>query len=105
MPFELDRSSTYSLKDQLADGIRQAIWTGSYRPEDVLLSLSSAAVALEVSNIVARAAYRRLVAAGLIVSRLRILFCPYPKNDKYPILARLSTFAYKKAGFSGKRGG
>ena len=72
LPFGLDRASKDSLKDQLAEGIREAIRMGFYRSGDILPSWNRMADELDVSEIVVRSAYRRLAAEGLIVSRPRI---------------------------------
>ena len=72
LPFGLDRASKDSLKDQLVEGIREAVRMGFYRSGDLLPSLNRMAGELGVSEIVVRSAYRRLASEGLIVSRPRI---------------------------------
>ena len=72
LPFGLDRASKDSLKDQLVEGIREAVRMGFYRPGDTLPSLNRMADELGVSEIVIRSAYRRLAAEGIVVSRPRI---------------------------------
>ena len=72
IPFSLDRTCGTSLAGQLAAGLRDAIHIGHYRPGTVLPSKEAVAAELGVSEIVARTAYRRLAAEGLVVSRPRI---------------------------------
>jgi DNA-binding LacI/PurR family transcriptional regulator len=72
IPFSLDRTCGTSLSEQLAAGLRDAIHIGYYRSGAVLPSKEAVAAELGVSEIVARTAYRKLVAEGLVVSRPRI---------------------------------
>ena len=72
LPFALDRNDGRSLVAQLVDGFREAIVGGYYAPGDVLPSYRDLAPALDVSQIVTKAAHKRLASEGLIVSRPRI---------------------------------
>lgn len=71
-PFDLDRSSTETLTDQLEKGIRSAVCLGTFPPDSVLPPMRQAALDLGVSEIVVRLAYRRLAEDGIVVSRPRI---------------------------------
>ena len=72
VPFLLNPNDGRPLVGQLADGLRQAIVEGHYRPGDVLPSYRDLAPLLGVSEIVTRGALRRLAAEGLVVQRPRI---------------------------------
>ena len=58
-----------TLVEQVAGGIRQGIFSGVYKPGDVLPSLSDLAENLGVSRIVTRHAIRKLVEERLIYAR------------------------------------
>lgn len=68
-PFKLDLAGADSYKSQLCTGLREAIRAGYYRSGDLLPSLGAAALALGVSDIVVRGAYRTLAGEGLLVPR------------------------------------
>ena len=57
---------------QVADGLRQGIVGGFYRPDDVIPSYRELADILGVSQIVTKAALRKIADEGLVVSRPRI---------------------------------
>ena len=57
---------------QVADGLRQGIVGGFYQPNDVVPSYRDLATILGVSQIVTKAALRRIADEGLVVSRPRI---------------------------------
>jgi len=57
---------------QVADGLRQGIVGGFYRPDDVIPSYRELAAMLGVSQIVTKAALRKIADEGLVVSRPRI---------------------------------
>ena len=60
------------MSDQMADGLRQAIVTGRYKPGERLPTTLEWAKMLGVSIRVPEAAIARLVSEGLIVARRRI---------------------------------
>lgn len=70
-PFGIDRNLGTPLADQVADGLRQCILSGRFRPGDVLPSLHDLVKALGVSQRVARDGVQRVVAEGLAVVRPR----------------------------------
>ena len=69
VPFTVNRNDSRPLVDQVADGLREAVDSGFYRPGDKVPSYISLAEALGVSQIVTKAALRRVVEEGLVVSR------------------------------------
>ena len=71
-PFKLDRASRDSLTDQLTNGLRDAIHSRFYKADDILPSMPELARHLGISEIIVRAAYRRLAEEGLVLSRPRI---------------------------------
>lgn len=72
VPFSLNPNDGRPLVRQLADGLRQAIAEGYYRPGDVLPCYRDLAPMLGVSEIVTRGALRRLANEGLVIQRPRI---------------------------------
>ena len=72
IPFSIDRSDWRSLVEQLKDGLREAIFSGYYRPGDTLPSYRELAPLLDVSEIVTKAAIKQLAAEGLVSARPRI---------------------------------
>lgn len=72
VPFSLNPNDGRPLVGQLADGLRQAIAEGYYRPGDVLPCYRDLAPMLGVSEIVTRRALRRLADEGLVIQRPRI---------------------------------
>ena len=79
-PFKIVRQADDSLTTQLADGLRQAILTGFYPVGKALPARERLARQYGVSQIVVRAAIRRLSAEGLVVSRPRIGCMVQPRN-------------------------
>lgn len=69
MPFAVDRAVSVPLTRQISDGLLSAIETGVYGDGDALPSIREAAAALEVSEIVVRRAYSRLVRDGRVAAR------------------------------------
>lgn len=72
IPFAVDRKAGRSLIEQIADGLRQEIVCGRYRPGDTLPSSRALEAALGVSRIVVKAAFARLAAEGFTVPRPRV---------------------------------
>ena len=60
IPFEVNRSDARTLVRQVADGLRQAIVGGFFRPGDVVPSYRELALVLGVSRIVTQAALRQI---------------------------------------------
>ena len=71
LPFDFDATRRSGLSDQLADGLRQAIFTGRYAPGESLPTILEWSKILGVSIRVPEAAIARLVSEGLIVARRR----------------------------------
>ena len=71
LPFRFDGTRRSGLSDQLADGLRQAILTGSIKPGETLPTILEWAKILDVSIRVPEAAIARLVSEGLVVARRR----------------------------------
>ena len=69
VPFKVERMGDSTLVEQVVDGLRSAILTGFYKPDDVLPSTSDLAEQLGVSRIVTRNAIRALSRERLIHSR------------------------------------
>lgn len=67
--FSVNRNDVRSFVDQVADGLRQAILGGRYKPGDELPSSRELVSLLGVSRIVTKAALTRLVAEGYIIAR------------------------------------
>ena len=72
MPFVVNKNDSRSLVSQVADGLRQGIVGGFYQPNDVIPSYRELATILGVSQIVTKAALRKIADEGLVVSRPRI---------------------------------
>ena len=72
LKFDFDATRRSGLSDQMADGLRQAILTGRYKPGERLPTTLEWAKMLGVSIRVPEAAIARLVSEGLIVARRRI---------------------------------
>lgn len=72
LPFSIDRAKKLPLADQVADGLRHAIETGRYRPGDTLPTIHEICAAFGLSIRAPQAAFKRLAAEGLIVSRRRL---------------------------------
>ena len=72
VPFSVSRGDARSLAAQVADGLREAIVGGYYKPGDVVPTSRELAPMLGVSRIVTIAALEKLCAEGFIVSRPRI---------------------------------
>ncbi|MBR3222888.1 MAG: GntR family transcriptional regulator [Kiritimatiellae bacterium] len=72
IPFSVSRNDGRPLVAQVADGLRQAIVAGFYRPGDVVPPSRDLAPKLGVSRIVTKAALAQLSAEGLVVARPRI---------------------------------
>ena len=69
VPFSVNRDDARTLVGQVSDGLRESVISGFYRPGDKVPSYISMAEALGVSQIVTKAALRRVAAEGLVVSR------------------------------------
>ena len=69
VPFKVERMGDSTLVEQVVDGLRSAILTGFYKPDDVLPSTADLAEQLGVSRIVTRNAIRALSRERLIHSR------------------------------------
>ena len=69
LPFAVNRNDARSLLDQVADGLRDAIVSGHWKPGDAIPSSRELVDLLGVSRIVTKAALARLAAEGYIVSR------------------------------------
>ena len=72
VPFSVSRGDARSLVAQVADGLREAIVGGYYKPGEVVPTSRELAPMLGVSRIVTIAALEKLCAEGFIVSRPRI---------------------------------
>jgi len=72
VPFSVSRGDARSLVAQVADGLREAIVGGYYKPGEVVPTSRDLAPMLGVSRIVTIAALEKLCAEGFIVSRPRI---------------------------------
>ena len=72
VPFSVSRGDARSLAAQVADGLREAIVGGYYKPGEVVPTSRELAPMLGVSRIVTIAALEKLCAEGFIVSRPRI---------------------------------
>ena len=82
IPFEVNRSDARTLVRQVADGLRQAIVGGFFRPGDVVPSYRELALVLGVSRIVTQAALRQIANEGLVSSRPRIGSVVRPLSEK-----------------------
>ena len=71
IPFVVARNDARTLIDQVIDGIREAIVGGYYVPGDMIPSSRGLSRSLGVSEIVARAALRRLAEEGFVAARPR----------------------------------
>ena len=71
IPFVVARNDARTLIDQVTDGIREAIVGGYYVPGDTIPSSRGLSRSLGVSEIVARAALRRLAEEGFVAARPR----------------------------------
>ena len=69
LPFAIDRHSRVTYTDQIADGFRRAIESGTIRAGDVLPTLDELVALTGVSSIVVRRAVRRLAKEGLVNPR------------------------------------
>jgi DNA-binding transcriptional regulator YhcF (GntR family) len=72
IPFKIDRNSRENLPEQLANGFREAILGGYYKPGERLPSFAQMAAELGVSIRTPRDAMKLLVDANLVRSRPRI---------------------------------
>ena len=72
LPFAINRSLAASLSDQVADGLRKAIYSGYYKRGDVLPTLEELAKELGTSLRVPRDAISRLAAENLVSPRPRV---------------------------------
>ncbi len=68
----IDRHLKVSLSEQVAEGLRQAIRTGYYRPGDILPPLGALRTKLGISLRVARDAIQRLTDDSLVLARPRV---------------------------------
>ena len=68
----MSQNDSRTLVSQVVDGLRQGIFSGFYRPGDVVPSYRDLSSILGVSQIVTKAALRQLVDEGFVVSRPRI---------------------------------
>ena len=69
LPFRIDRASRRNLSDQVADGLREAIATGFFKPGDILPNLDEMSRQLGVSLRIPREAIERLKCEGLVNPR------------------------------------
>lgn len=81
LPFTVDKNLKTSLVNQVADGFRQAISVGQYKPGDVLPPVWKIAEELGVSLRVPRYAIARLVAEGWLATRQRIGSVVLARNE------------------------
>lgn len=72
VPFAVARNDARTLLAQVSDGLREAIAGGYYAPGDMLPSSRELARVLGVSEIISRAALRRLADEGFVDARPRI---------------------------------
>ena len=72
MPFQVDHKLGVDITTQVADGMRQAILSGFYKPGDVLPKILEFKRGLHVSMRVLQPAYRILKKEGLISPRRRL---------------------------------
>lgn len=72
LPFSVDRKGDRPLIAQIAEGLRDAIVCGRYKPGDTLPSSRQLEARLGVSRIVVKAAFARLAAEGFTVPRPRV---------------------------------
>ena len=72
IPFAIDRNDARPLTSQVADGVRQAVVSGVFAQGDQVPSTRKLSRMLGVSEIVARAALRRLTKEGVLEARPRI---------------------------------
>lgn len=72
VPFGVDKNLKTSLVDQVADGFRQAIMGGYYRPGDVLPSIRALAPVFGVSVRVTAQVVKILANEGLVAPRTRL---------------------------------
>ena len=72
IPFAVARNDVRTLLAQVSDGLREAIAGGYYEPGDMLPSSRELARVLGVSEIISRAALRRLADEGVVDARPRI---------------------------------
>ena len=70
--FAIDRTSGKTLTRQVEEGVRALVASGLYAPGSTLPPRDEIAKRLHVSECVVRAALRRLVVDGIVVSRPRI---------------------------------
>ena len=83
LPFRIDRGSRTNLAEQMADGLREAIVTGFYRPGDFLPNLQVMARQLGVSMRIPREAVEMLKREGLLDPRPCIGCKVLSKSDVY----------------------
>lgn len=69
LPFVVDRNRNLPLIAQIADGIRQAVQVGFFKPGDKLPGFREIAEELGTSMIVVRAAFARLADEGIVCRR------------------------------------
>ena len=72
MPFQVDHKLSVDITTQVADGMRQAILSGFYKPGDILPKILEFKRGLHVSMRVLQPAYRLLKKEGLISPRRRL---------------------------------
>ena len=72
MPFQVDHKLGVDITTQVADGLREAILSGFYKPGDVLPNILAFKRGLHVSMRVLQPAYRILKKEGLISPRRRL---------------------------------
>lgn len=82
LPFSVDRKGGRPLIVQVADGLRQAIVCGRYRPGDVLPSSRVLENRLGVSRIVVKAAFAQLASEGFTTPRPRVGTIVRDRNEK-----------------------
>ena len=69
LPFRIDRASRQNLSNQVADGLREAIATGFFKPGDILPNLDEMSRQLGVSLRIPREAVERLKCEGIVNPR------------------------------------
>lgn len=72
VPFRVDKDSSLTLTRQVAEGVRDAILSGFYKPGDQLPSRDVLAAELGVSEYVVRAALSELSADRMVIGRPRL---------------------------------
>lgn len=88
LPFGISRVIGQTLVEQVADGIRQAIRSGRYKPGEILPTRRELAKALDVSERVPREAVALLAKEGIVYTR-RCLGCVVAEKGERQWLGRV----------------